>query len=316
MKKKNVLVCIIVILVVLLLLLTHYTFNVNKNIISEKYIRNEMNVIGNYSYDINYLEEYEENIILENVREVSYSVANDKDVLYGRIFLSSSNKLYISDELLNKTYLLLDEEVETIYKSPIEDNTCSVYAITKSGDLYLVGLTQPYIESYYADKIEFDEKIDRFTDLKINSWLDFGYHGVVFLAKDGNMYDSNTLTKYSPNTLYIFSKYIIYEDGAISDNKKNFLTNSDMEYYEIKSIILSNNPVSELEGNPTFMFITIDNKLIYEYDSKTYEVVDVVSNVNYDSSGKVEIEFKNSKIIVEGVYTSLTYKDDGEIIVS
>lgn len=295
--KKN----IIYIILLIVILLVIYILNIrteNEN----KYIINNIGSEKKYDYGINYKEEYKEYIINDNIKEVSYSIANETDVMYGRVYISSNNKLYITDELNNKTYLLLDEEVLTIY-NPFEDITmCSIYAITKGGELYHVGLSQPYIKEKYSKKIELEYKVTNFTNLKFNSYNNAVYDSVVVLTDDGNMYDTSSLTVYNPNSLNVFGKYLIHVSNEISNFNSEFFVDKDNNYYKVKTIIISNNPINELEGNPTIVIITEDNKLIYTFENKVYEYSENVKKIRIDNNNKIILEFEKYKIDIDGYY--------------
>lgn len=311
-KNKNFILIIIIILVISFFIgISFYKFEIfDKNIDKEKenYTVNDFGNERVYKYDIDYTKEYSENIITEIVSEIEYSVAYEENVLYGKVFIGSDKKLYLSDELYKKNYLLLDEEIETLYNAGVGLNICSVYAITKSGELYHVGLDQPVISSYFAEKIDIEEKVTKFTNLSLNMYLGESFSSVIVYTSNGNMYDAVTSVSYNPNIVSVMKKYIIYDTGLISNESRKILVNSNGDPYKVNIIAVANKPIEELEGNPTIIIVTEDNKLIYTYNDKTYEYKEDVKIIGVDEERNIVIIFENDDtIIFPGTYDSNYY---------
>lgn len=297
MKKKIIYIVLLIVILLVVYILNIHGGNNEKN----KYIINNTGSEKKYDYEINYKEEYKDYIINDNIKEVSYSIANDTDVMYGKVYISSNNKLYITDELRNRTDLLLDEEVITLYNAFEDFAKCSIYAITKSGDLYHVGVSEPYIKAKFAEKIKLENKVTNFTSLKFNSYNDAIYDSIVVLTDDGNMYDTSSLIIYNPYSLNVFGEYIIHASNEISNFNREFLVNKDGDYYKAKTIITSNNPINDLEGNPKIIIITEDNKLIYTFENKVYECAEDVKKISVENN-KIIVQFKPYKIVIDGLY--------------
>ena len=311
-KKRNFVLIILIILVISFFIgISFYKFEIfDKNIDkeNENYIINDFGNERVYKYDIDYTKEYGENILTETVSEIEYSMAYEENVLYGKVFIGSDKKLYLSDELYKKNYLLLDEEIETLYNAGVGLNICSVYAITKSGELYHVGLVQPVISSYFAEKIDIEEKVINFTNLSLNMYLGGSSTSVIVYTSDGNMYDAITSISYNPNTVNVMDKYIIYETDYISNTNREFLVNSEEEPYKANIVALANKPIKELEGSPTLIIVTQNNKLIYTYNDKTYEYKEDVKIIGVDEERNIVIIFENDDtIIFPGTYDSNYY---------
>ena len=311
-KKRNFVLIILIILVISFFIgISFYKFEIfDKNIDkeNENYIINDFGNERVYKYDIDYTKEYGENILTETVSEIEYSMAYEENVLYGKVFIGSDKKLYLSNELYKKNYLLLDEEIETLYNAGVGLNICSVYAITKSGELYHVGLVQPVISSYFAEKIDIEEKVINFTNLSLNMYLGGSSTSVIVYTSDGNMYDAITSISYNPNTVNVMDKYIIYETDYISNTNREFLVNSEEEPYKANIVALANKPIKELEGSPTLIIVTQNNKLIYTYNDKTYEYKEDVKIIGVDEERNIVIIFENDDtIIFPGTYDSNYY---------
>lgn len=301
MKKiKNiVLIFIIILLVSFLVFLSIYKFTDKQDDNKEiKYNINELSMETLYNYDINYLEEYKDNIINDVVKSIEYSMAFGEKILYGRVFIGNHNKLYISDDLLKKSYLILDEEVTTLYNTGENSNSCAVFVIAKNGNLYYVSLAQPEISSYRVEQIDIQEKVTNFTNLKLNTYMNSSLNSVIVLTNEGNMYDTQTLTKYNPNTVNILNQYIVYETGRISNMDRHFLMNSNKEKYKVKVIAVAHKPLEELKDNPRVIIVTEDDKLIYLSNNKTYEYPKKVKVIGVDNSNNnIVVYFEDEKLI-------------------
>jgi len=314
MKKKInlVLIILIIIIVTFLLILSFYKFGIknnNKDQNDEKYGIFDVGMEIEYLYDINYLEEYKNNILTDIVKEVEYSMIFEDNLLYGKVYIGQNNKLYIYDELYKKSYLVLDKNVKTIYSNAENSNFCSVFAITTNGELYYISLTQPLISSLVVEKIDIPNKVVNFTNINLNYFVGTSLNSVVVLTNDGFMYDSLTLTRYNPNTLNVINKYIVYETNYISNINRKFLVNSKNEKYKVKVIAMSNEPIKDLKNHPNIIIITEDDKLIYlADDNKVYEYIKKIKLVGSNDNNLIVVVFEDDKYITfEGFYNSKFY---------
>ena len=271
-KKTNIILIILTILFFAVFVLSIYFKFKNKTQNNTDY-KNKIIEVGEKKellYDISYFNEFNDKVIEENTQLIEYSILQQNNVLYGNILIENDNKLYITDDIFDKKYLIFDLDVKTITTNEknIRSNF-SFYAITLSGDLYkisILGTNLSSISNIMIKKMNLPEKITNFVDISIKCLVDDLYKGVVVIGESGKIYHADTLTEYDKATINVFDRYIIYGDKTITNFNKNILKDSNNNNYIVKTVIIANEVLTYFQENPTILIVTNDNYLIYLND--------------------------------------------------
>ena len=266
-KKTNIILIILTILFFIAFVLSIYFKFKTKNNIDYK---NKIIKVGEKKelvHDIIYFNKFNDKVIKENTQLIEYSLFKQDNVLYGNILIGNDNKLYITDDINDKKYLIFDLDVKTITTNEknIRSNF-SFYAITLSGDLYKISILGTNISSksnIMIKKLNLPEKITNFVDVSINSLVDDLYRGAVVIGESGKLYHADTLTEYDESTINVFDTYIIYGDKTITNFNKNILKDSSNNNYLVKTVIIANEILTYFEENLAILIVTTDNSLIY-----------------------------------------------------
>lgn len=305
-RLKTILKIIILILIVFVVTLTINKFYGNRIKAIDKV--NNVGYMVKYDHKINYTDTYKENIITDIVTEIEYSVVSGNDVLYGKFFIGTDKKLYITNKLSDKKYLVLDKKMKTLYLDKKGINNSYVYGLTEEGIIYYVGLFDANISSLFVEEIPTPSSVSNFTNLNINSFIGDA-SGIVVLLDDEKMYYTKGMIGYSDSILNVLDNYIVYPDGIITNIYGNALVDSNNNLYVAKNIILANEPIKELKYNPTLIIITEDNRLIYLIDdTKTFEYGLKVNFVVLDDNNNIKIIFEDSsELVFSGYYNQKYY---------
>ena len=304
MKGKNKLYIVMIILLIILIIVSFCSkILLDKSDASSSSI----NYLGDdikKTYEIDYMSKYKDSIIYEVNSQISYSLTDEKYSLYGKIFIGKNKKLYISNEIIGEGYLLLDDNIKSIYKN--EDDSIYgfvFYVLTENGKVYEIHLYSTDITKKEINEISLPSKAKYFTNAKVKSYFGYSTSGVVVMCEDNNMYYVPSGVMYSENIINIFDKYFIYEDHAITNSNRKTLVDSNGKYYYVDMIFMAKSPVSNLEYSPSILIFTEDDKLIYMIDdSKVLEYESKVDKLDYLNNG-ISIKFKNGKTIkIDGYY--------------
>lgn len=300
-KKSNLLLKISILFIIVFLIgLTIFVYLFKNSTTDDKKegIINNVGEILFYTHNTNFLETYSNNIITDPVTQIEYSIVND-NVLYGKFFIGSDKKLYVTNDITNRSSLILNEKIKTLYSPNNLIGLTYIYALAENGKLYYIGLENDNISSVSVNEIISPVLFKNFTNLKLNSYLESTDKGVVLLADDDKMYYVPSMIEYIENILNVYGNYIVYPDGVVSNYKGNALIDSNNNNYKVMTIIGANEPIEELEYSPTMIIVTTDNKIIYlinedstyEYPIKVDFIVKEEDNIKIIFENKDTIEF-------------------------
>lgn len=299
-KAKIIIVLFIIIIVVAVGYLSYYKFVKQKEDNSNKEPEYKFGEKVDVSYEISYAEEYKDNILESKVKEVEYFVTNEDEAIYGKIFIDKTERLYIYDELNNK-YKLLFEDVKFKTLKDMEYDGISglyVYALSNEGNLYFIYLVVPNINKVEIHKYDFEDKIDKFTDLEFTNYLGMpnGYN--IVLTKSGKMIDIYSGIEYNSKIVNVFNEYLILEDSTVCGINGNWLIDKSGNKVKVKTLIkvLENDGIFKDSSN--VVIITEDNKIVYldKYGTEVHEYGKTVSKIEYVVD-KVIVHFDDGKSI-------------------
>lgn len=309
MKSKNILIFSIVLLIIVLLV-TFYSVYKKKTEKSDSYgYLHNLGEKVTIETDMNYLDEYKDNIIDSEVKEVDYEMFFDDSTMYGKVFINESYELYITNGFTNENYKISNVKFKTLYKSLVSyERSLIVYAISQDGDLYKIMLNENDIKHIKNYKIETVSKVSKFTNLQIYSHACTDT-SLVVLCEDNKMYDVKSGLLYSTTYKKFFDKYLIFDDKSLTDSKGRKIINFLNEQVKIRGIIETNN--DEFENCDKVLFFTTTDELLYLYDeNNTYIYIRAVKSVENVDAFKAKMNFyKGKSWEFEGHYT---YYEDGE----
>ena len=168
-KIKKVVLYSLLVLMIIIFAFSMLMYKLENDESGELYIINNIGEVVTYESAVNYNGLYSDNIILEMVNQIEYSLEYGDDVLYGKVYIAEDSKLYISDDIREKEKIVLNEEIVTLYDADIyETNKFLVYAISKKGNVYKLSMPYPDISNVEIVRYTFSSKIINFTTLKLN----------------------------------------------------------------------------------------------------------------------------------------------------
>lgn len=302
--KKNILpYCLLIITIILFTIVTYYKFT---NISSDNSNDNNEEQIKfnrpdqQYTYDTDYYSLYGSYIINETILQYDFTIQIEQRKLEGSIYIDSDKKLYLLDKTNNnKKQIINEKRFKTLYRFDTENSTIlSVYALSDEGKIYLISLYSMNIQDVMIRELQFPTKVDKFTNLQLKKYSQLKSNSVIVYGNDKKMYDAISGVEYSENILNVFNEYIIYEDNCVSDMSGKMIIDSNGRKIKVKNIIM---PVVsdevKFEGNPTVIFISDNNKLIYLINEEDiYEYEHNVTNIKYDSS-TITIDFSDKSTL-------------------
>lgn len=303
MKNKNILIFSIVLLIIVLLV-TLYSVYRKKAEKSDSYgYLHNLGEKVTIETDINYLDEYKDNIIDNEVKEVDYEMFFDDTTIYGKVFINESHELYITNGFTKENYKINTVKFKTLYKSLASyAKSLIVYAISQDGDLYKIVLNENNIKHVKDYKIETVSKVLKFTNLQIYSYA-CTEPSLVVLCVDNKMYDVKSGLLYSTTYKKFFDKYLIFDDKSLTNSKGKKIINFLNEQVKIRGFIETNN--DEFEKSDKVLFFTTTDELLYLYDeNNTYIYVRAVKSVENVDAFKAKMDFyKGKSWEFEGHYT-------------
>lgn len=253
-------------------------------------------------HEISYYDKYKDKIINDNTQIIEYSLFKGNSALYGNIIIDTDNKLYITDDIINKKYLLFNYDVKTIITNEINARSMfNFYVITTLGDLYKISILDTNLSSnssILVNKLNLPERVTNFTSLCIKSLINDYCDGVTVIGESGKIYHSDTMTEYEESTINVFGKYIVYADRTITDFNKKLLKNSEGNNYIVKKIIATDEVITYLGEETSVIIITDDNNLIYlNRDGNTIVYSKKVLNILELDNYTCDISFEDNSHI-------------------
>ena len=293
--KKTLVYILIVIILLFVGYLSYYKFLMPKK--SKNVINNKIE-LGEYkyqNYDINYVEEYNDNIMYSMISEVNFYIIDESNS--GKLYIDGNKKLNLVIGSTSKK-ILEDLKFNTLYSDI--STILNAYAISEDGKLYRFLLTENDADKLKTEEIEFDAEIMNFTNLKIKSYMNVDNNSLVVLASNGKMYDVYTMSLYNDKTIRINDEYLLYEDMTISNNDGKIIVLNGNNI-KVKNILLINE-TGIFEKNPTSIIVTDNNKIIYVIGNKVYEYNKEVLNISKNNNKLVITFTDKSKIEINGIY--------------
>ena len=195
---------------------------------------------------------------------------------------------------MKKTKQLLDDVVIKSLVNRSNDYTGGVYfyAISDSGELYYIYLTSSNINDIKASKIETCGSVSNFISLSVKNYLDVDNNDVFVLTDDNKVCFVGSGILYNPNIVNVMGKYLVYENGFISNIMGEVILGPDGKNVKVKSIIGVIDEDSNFKYNPDILIITTDDEILYSLDEQTI--------YKYDKK-VLKIEENNKKIIISFV---------------
>jgi len=317
-KTKLTLKICLILMVIFIICLTIFKLNYKPMQNNSLHTINDVGEVVYYDHKIDYKEVYKDNIIYEIVIEIPYSIVDENSVLQGRLLIGNDRKLYITNDIIQTSYLVLDKEIKTLYNPLPVSEVCSFYVLTSEGEVYHIGLSNTYIDdsTLSVKKHEFSSAVTNFTTLSIHSFIGDVTNNIVVLCEDGNMYDIYTSILYSDDVFKVKDQYIIYGDGHVTNFSSNILVDANNNEYQIKNVVGANDRIQELNNSPNIVLITTDDRLIYLINhDKVYEHYKKVKAV-FPQDDIINIVFEDDETLkFSGYYNQefypILYKKDG-----
>ena len=246
------------------------------------------------------------------------------DVVYFNKEYDFNGHLDIKDNklVLTKTYnnistdkQLLDGNIKDIMIfNPEDSKMLFMYVLCDNSDLYNIRLYTDSLEDVEVRNIDTgDLKFKEFVKLDYNSYNPSDNKYATLVTEDGYAYivSLSTLIEYKPKMLFVYDTYIVYDSNKfiatnngklLRDERKNFIT---AKYIYILST--NNNPFKD---NPTIIFVTEDNRVVYYLNSDVYiynkEIKDIVHE-SEDIKQNVKLKFKDGTSIKFNAFISEDY---------
>lgn len=305
-KIENVIKTVIAILFIFVLYLTYYKYftlriekpnvDINENNDDSKGSTFKVN-----NYDIDYKNEYKENIITTLQTDVSFAFIMDNKNIKGKIYIKKDGNIYIINDETKVERQLSDKKFITLYDA--SEIGLSIFALTDDGKVYRIDLIDTDISRADIKLVYSSSKILNFTNLKFKEYNDFSNFSIIVFLENGKMIDINSKLEYHEEIISIFDKYLIFEDSTISDYQGVLLVDKSNKRFEVKSVILPYDDSIKPKENPNVLIITTNDKLIYLLDEgNTYIHESSIKKISKNDKNEISIVFEDdSKIDFLGI---------------
>lgn len=284
MNKKTILKIILIVFIIIFVLMTVIVFKISGKVdLNLKWeIDNSTEKIE--IEDIDYINEYSNQIIKSNVTSYDYEFIKNDKYLYGKFYIDENSKLYVTDDFRNIKRNLTNDKIVTLYKV-INVDSISIYAIPSDyNKVYSFTINETDIDKVEKKEYLLNSKIKSFTYLESTEYGDEEKSPVV-LCEDNKMYDlssgllySNEYTKFyknfildSNNIIYSYNGYKMYDFTKNQYKLVGYILSSENSFTDSSTVLLVTEDGSILWYNGYESFYAY-NKRVKSIDSKDGKV--------------------------------------------
>lgn len=303
-KNKKVLILLIALFIIVLSITIYAAFFREKNVYddgeSPLKLDEKIDLISN----IDYLNEYKDNVINDNNTLFEFDIILDKDSLYGKIYLDEEKFPHIVNTKTNQDYKFMNIKFKTLYQiATLGVQKLEAYGITENGDVYRFILDDASINSIKYYKMNNIANASKFTNLKVECY-ECSILGMVVLGDDNKMYDVDSGLLYRPDYKKYYDKYIVFPDDTITNYDGRSFLDFDNYLVEIAGFIVYEDSDVFLKNSNGVLIVAKDGFLMYLYDNNLYMFDKAAINIDNDyEKNTVNIEFfDKTKKSLKGYY--------------
>ncbi len=304
LKNKKVLILLIALFIIVLSITIYAAFFREKNVYddgeSPLKLDEKIDLISN----IDYLNEYKDNVINDNNTLFEFDIILDKDSLYGKIYLDEEKFPHIVNTKTNQDYKFMNIKFKTLYQiATLGVQKLEAYGITENGDVYRFILDDASINSIKYYKMNNIANASKFTNLKVECY-ECSILGMVVLGDDNKMYDVDSGLLYRPDYKKYYDKYIVFPDDTITNYDGRRFLDFDGYFVEIAGFIVYEDSDVFLKNSNGVLIVAKDGFLMYLYDNNLYMFDKAAINIDNDyEKNTVNIEFfDKTKKSLKGYY--------------
>lgn len=299
MRKKNILKIILIVFVIFLVVITFIAFN---------YTKEELDNVGHIiklektlstDYEIDYLNEYKDNIIEENNLSYTYEILHSDASLYGKVYIDNEGNLIISDDFTNSSIKVNDEKYVTLYRNIGYTDKLIVYALTNNSKLYKILLDSTDINNTKYYELHFKNQVVKFTSLNVNT-VSSNEISPVVLCNDNKMYVADYDLLYNTNYYEFYDKYIIFDDNTIALTNGKVIVDAFGDNVKAYAYILFNEKI--FESNPNIAIVSDKGELIFKYsENEIYSYHKLIKSITGNDVLKLEF-YDDTYLTFKGNY--------------
>lgn len=304
LKNKKVLILLIALFIIVLSITIYAAFFREKNVYddgeSPLKLDEKIDLISN----IDYLNEYKDNVINDNNTLFEFDIILDKDSLYGKIYLDEEKFPHIVNTKTNQDYKFMNIKFKTLYQiATLGVQKLEAYGITENGNVYRFILDDASINSIKYYKMNNIANASKFTNLKVECY-ECSILGMVVLGDDNKMYDVDSGLLYRPDYKKYYDKYIVFPDDTITNYDGRRFLDFDGYFVEIAGFIVYEDSDVFLKNSNGVLIVAKDGFLMYLYDNNLYMFDKAAINIDNDyEKNTVNIEFfDKTKKSLKGYY--------------
>lgn len=304
LKNKKVLILLIALFIIVLSITIYAAFFREKNVYddgeSPLKLDEKIDLISN----IDYLNEYKDNVINDNNTLFEFDIILDKDSLYGKIYLDEEKFPHILNTKTNQDYKFMNIKFKTLDQiATLGVQKLEAYGITENGDVYRFILDDVSINSIKYYKMNNIANASKFTNLKVECY-ECNILGMVVLGDDNKMYDVDSGLLYRPDYKKYYDKYIVFPDDTITNYDGRRFLDFDGYFVEIAGFIVYEDSDVFLKNSNGVLIVAKDGFLMYLYDNNLYMFDKAAINIDNDyEKNTVNIEFfDKTKKSLKGYY--------------
>lgn len=304
LKNKKVLILLIALFIIVLSITIYAAFFREKNVYddgeSPLKLDEKIDLISN----IDYLNEYKDNVINDNNTLFEFDIILDKDSLYGKIYLDEEKFPHIVNTKTNQDYKFMNIKFKTLYQiATLGVQKLEAYGITENGNVYRFILDDASINIIKYYKMNNIANASKFTNLKVECY-ECSILGMVVLGDDNKMYDVDSGLLYRPDYKKYYDKYIVFPDDTITNYDGRRFLDFDGYFVEIAGFIVYEDSDVFLKNSNGVLIVAKDGFLMYLYDNNLYMFDKAAINIDNDyEKNTVNIEFfDKTKKSLKGYY--------------
>ena len=304
LKNKKVLILLIALFIIVLSITIYAAFFREKNVYddgeSPLKLDEKIDLISN----IDYLNEYKDNVINDNNTLFEFDIILDKDSLYGKIYLDEEKFPHIVNTKTNQDYKFMNIKFKTLYQiATLGVQKLEAYGITENGNVYRFILDDASINSIKYYKMNNIANASKFTNLKVECY-ECSILGMVVLGDDNKMYDVDSGLLYRPDYKKYYDKYIVFPDDTITNYDGRRFLDFDGYFVEIAGFIVYEDSDVFLKNSNGVLIVAKDGFLMYLYDNNLYMFDKAAINIDNEyEKNTVNIEFfDKTKKSLKGYY--------------
>lgn len=313
LKNKKVLILLIALFIIVLSITIYAAFFREKKVYddgeSPLKLDEKIDLISN----IDYLNEYKDNVINDNNTSFEFDIILDKDSLYGKIYLDEEKFPHIVNTKTNQDNKFMNIKFKTLYQiATLGVQKLEAYGITENGDVYRFILDDVSINSIKYYKMNNIANASKFTNLKVECY-ECSILGMVVLGDDNKMYDVDSGLLYRPDYKKYYDKYIVFPDDTITNYDGRRFLDFDGYFVEIAGFIVYEDTDTFLKNSNGVLIVGKDGFLMYLYDNNLSMFDKAAISIDNDyANNTVNIEFfDKTKKSLKGNYKN--YQEEVQI---